>query len=107
MFFGFWLTHVPPARFDAFWQLVADALVPGGRFFLLDNLYSEGSSTTGQTVDRSGVAKRHLNDGRVFHIVKVYYEPADLGERLATLGWDASITSTDEFFIHGWGRRAG
>jgi 2-polyprenyl-3-methyl-5-hydroxy-6-metoxy-1,4-benzoquinol methylase len=26
VFFGFWLSHVPPERFDSFWSLVADSL---------------------------------------------------------------------------------
>ena len=28
--FGFWLSHVPPQRFERFWQLVGEALRPGG-----------------------------------------------------------------------------
>lgn len=40
VFFSFWLSHVPRARFEAFWSLVASCLVPGGRVF---------SSTTGAT----------------------------------------------------------
>ena len=34
--FAFWLSHVPPARFDGFWGLVASALRNGGRVFLVD-----------------------------------------------------------------------
>src|SRR5581483_4057066 len=34
-FFGYWLSHVPDARFAAFWQLVAQALRPSGRVFLI------------------------------------------------------------------------
>jgi len=26
VFFGFWLSHVPPAGFEPFWSLVADRL---------------------------------------------------------------------------------
>jgi SAM-dependent methyltransferase len=29
VFFAFWLTHVPPARFAAFWSMVGAALAPG------------------------------------------------------------------------------
>ena len=30
-FFGFWLSHVPPTRFDRFWELIRACLQPGGR----------------------------------------------------------------------------
>ena len=33
VFFGFWLSHVPPERFAGFWQLVSRCLAPGGRVF--------------------------------------------------------------------------
>ena len=29
VFFGFWLSHVPPERFEGFWSLVAECLRPG------------------------------------------------------------------------------
>ena len=31
VFFGFWLSHVPPARFAPFWSTVRAALRPGDR----------------------------------------------------------------------------
>ena len=36
VFFGFWLSHVPPDRFDAFWDLVSNCLGPGGRVGFVD-----------------------------------------------------------------------
>ncbi len=39
VFFGFWLSHVPMDRFDAFWSMVASALTPGGRVFFVDDAY--------------------------------------------------------------------
>ena len=39
VFFGFWLSHVPPARFESFWALVADCLKPQGRVFFADDAY--------------------------------------------------------------------
>jgi demethylmenaquinone methyltransferase/2-methoxy-6-polyprenyl-1,4-benzoquinol methylase len=41
VFFGFWLSHVPPGRFAAFWDLVRSALRPGGRVFFVDSLRTE------------------------------------------------------------------
>jgi ubiquinone/menaquinone biosynthesis C-methylase UbiE len=40
IFFGFWLSHVPPQRFDEFWELVRSAMKPDGRFFFVDSLYN-------------------------------------------------------------------
>lgn len=39
VFFGFWLSHVPPQRFESFWPLVADCLKPDGRVFFVDDAY--------------------------------------------------------------------
>jgi SAM-dependent methyltransferase len=39
VFFGFWLSHVPPELFDDFWSLVGDCLRPGGRVFFVDDAY--------------------------------------------------------------------
>src|SRR5437016_10177094 len=36
VFFGYWLSHVPPTAFDTFWALVRTCLVPGGRVAFVD-----------------------------------------------------------------------
>ncbi|HEX8907173.1 MAG TPA: class I SAM-dependent methyltransferase, partial [Longimicrobiaceae bacterium] len=41
VFFSFWLSHVPPERFEAFWAMVRGALAPGGRVFFVDSLRTE------------------------------------------------------------------
>lgn len=38
--FGFWISHVPEERFVPFWEMIASALAPGGKFFFVDNLKS-------------------------------------------------------------------
>jgi SAM-dependent methyltransferase len=38
VFFGFWFSHVPRDRFEAFWSLVDDCLKPEGRVFLVDGV---------------------------------------------------------------------
>jgi demethylmenaquinone methyltransferase/2-methoxy-6-polyprenyl-1,4-benzoquinol methylase len=37
VFFGFWLSHVPPERLDTFWTLVRTCLKPNGRVFFIDD----------------------------------------------------------------------
>jgi 2-polyprenyl-3-methyl-5-hydroxy-6-metoxy-1,4-benzoquinol methylase len=61
VFFGFWLSHVPPARFEPFWAVVADCLKPQGRVFFADDAYR----TLDELVEgpSSPVIRRQLNDG--------------------------------------------
>lgn len=100
--FAFWMSHVPPSRFQAFWTLVRRALGPGGRVFFVDSLAEQGATARDQApLDDSGVARRRLNDGREFDIVKVYYEPASLERRLRTLGWAGWIRASGRHFVYG------
>ena len=103
VFFSFWLSHVPPERFAAFWKMVRGALAPGGRVFFVDSLRTELSPATDHRLAEEGdvVTERKLNDGRRFHIYKVFYDPAGLQARLASLGWNARVAGTENFFLHG------
>lgn len=102
VFFGFWLSHVPPARFDAFWEKVRTALAPGGTAFFVDSLLEpESTARDHAPLDASGAVHRRLNDGREFTIVKVFYQPAALDRRLAALGWRGWVRSSGRFFVYG------
>ncbi|MDX2110245.1 MAG: class I SAM-dependent methyltransferase [Verrucomicrobiota bacterium] len=106
IFFGFWLSHVPPDRFDAFWQLVRACLAPGGRVFFVDSRREPTSTALDHRLPESEtpVLTRRLNDGREFQIFKLFYEPSQLTERLRNLGWHFEIHETDHYFIHGTGQ---
>jgi SAM-dependent methyltransferase len=102
VFFGFWLSHVPPDQFERFWANVRASLKNGGRVFFVDSLLEQSSTAQDHDrLDRSGVALRHLNDGREFRIVKMFYEPPDLERRLSELGWRGWVRSTGRFFLYG------
>jgi len=102
VFFSFWLSHVPPARFEEFWALVRAALKPGGQAFFIDSLPEPTSTAKDHgPLDESGVSRRKLNDGREFNIVKVFYQPSVLERRLADLGWSGWVRSTNKFFLYG------
>ncbi|HYH82528.1 MAG TPA: class I SAM-dependent methyltransferase [Longimicrobium sp.] len=103
VFFSFWMSHVPPERFQAFWGTVRRALAPGGRVFFVDSLRSIESTAKDHELSDEGdvVMERKLNDGRSFHIYKVFYDPAALEARLATVGWRAIAAATAEFFLYG------
>ena len=60
----------------------------------------------GEAVDDGLVrASPPAADGREYTIVKILYEPEDLGSRLAALGWQADIRTTGEEFFYGVARR--
>ncbi len=107
VFFSFWLSHVPEARFERFWETVRAALRPGGRVFFVDSLRVSTTTARDQPLPPPGdpVARRRLNDGREFDVVKVFYEPAELEARLAALGWDVAVRTTDLYFLYGQGSR--
>jgi SAM-dependent methyltransferase len=103
VFMGFWLSHVPPERFAAFWSLVADCLKPGGRVFFADDAYR----TPEELVDgpASSTIARTIPDGTAYRLVKVPHQPAELERRLRQLGWDITVTSTAGPFYWGAGSR--
>jgi len=103
VFMSFWLSHVPHARFDAFWAMVRRALAPGGFAYVVDSAHDPTSHAVDHpTPDRhAGIVTRRLDDGREFRIVKVFWEPAKLESRLRADGFDARIAATPRYFIHG------
>ena len=107
VFFSFWLSHVPPERFDSFWRMVCDCLAPGGRVFFVDSLRNPTSTAIDNALPKepTTMLQRRLNDGREFQIYKVFYAPDELELRLRELGWQMEIRRTERFFIHGCGTR--
>lgn len=96
VFFGFWLSHVPEERFDDFWATVRSALAPGGRVFLIDS----GPIETEPGDDRQ---VRQLADGREFRIVKKFWRPAELAERVRPLGFELDLRLTaNGNFLYGF-----
>jgi demethylmenaquinone methyltransferase/2-methoxy-6-polyprenyl-1,4-benzoquinol methylase len=105
---SFWLSHVPEARFDAFWASVRSALAPGGYAYVIDSARDPTSTARDHPWPDAGadVATRKLNDGRTYRIVKIFHEPAALNARLATLGFEGAIGRTPRYFIHGAAQRS-
>jgi ubiquinone/menaquinone biosynthesis C-methylase UbiE len=104
VFFGFWLSHVPPQRFAGFWKLAEHCLAPRGRVLFVD----EGAprAVNDPTAADSPVVKRQLRDGTIHEIVKIFYEPEELRRMLSDLGWTAEIDLADEGLLVGSARRA-
>jgi demethylmenaquinone methyltransferase/2-methoxy-6-polyprenyl-1,4-benzoquinol methylase len=106
VFFSFWLSHVPRARFGSFWHLVGSCIRPGGRVFLIDNRRDATPNTVDPYVfaEANDVQRRRLNDGSEHRVVKIFYEPDELARRLKAEGWEADIAGTP-WFIFGSARR--
>lgn len=99
IFFAFWISHVPPDAFGPFWSTVASALRPGGRVVFVDELPDRKPLEPDLVDTEDGpVAHRGLRDGSLHRVVKVFFEPASLEERLHALGWAATVQPTH----HGW-----
>ena len=103
VFFSFWLSHVPEQRFAAFWEMIAAALKPGGAAYLIDSAFDPTSTAKDHVLPGrdASIVNRRLNDGREFRIVKIFYEPAALAAKVATLGFRADLRQTARYFIHG------
>ena len=84
VFFGFWLSHVPPGRFESFWSLVADSLKDDGRVFFADDAYR----TTDELIEgpSSSTIRRRLDDGTSYRLVKVPYQSVALEESVGCPG---------------------
>jgi ubiquinone/menaquinone biosynthesis C-methylase UbiE len=107
VFFAFWLTHVPPARFAAFWSMVRAALAPGGQVCFIDSSSQERGSEQVLADQATPAVCRRLRDGSEHRVVKVYYTPGELAARLAELGWSTEIRETSTPLLVGTVRRTG
>jgi demethylmenaquinone methyltransferase/2-methoxy-6-polyprenyl-1,4-benzoquinol methylase len=101
VFLGFWLSHVPDGEFVAFWNLVDEGLSAGGQVLVVDSLPEPTSTAVDQVLERTGEVTRRLNDGREFRIVKQFWEPQALAERLRTIGWQADLRTTATYLLYG------
>jgi hypothetical protein len=104
VFFSFWLSHVPRARFGEFWSLVHSCLTPSGRAFFIDNRNDPVPGTT--TKDPfvlqydTDLHLRRLSDGSRYRVVSVMYEPGELQSLIEAEGWTTEIQAT-RWFIFG------
>jgi SAM-dependent methyltransferase len=102
--FGFWLSHVPPARSGDFWGRVRRALAPGGRVFFVDQ------DRRGMTLEEPGgdegypTVERPVPGGGTMTAIKVYHRADELAERLRSIGWDSEVREVGDGFLAGEAR---
>lgn len=106
VFFGFWLSHVPPTHFDRFWSLVASWLAPNGRVMFVDEGEQAARFEASHSAGPVPIARRRLSDGRTFEIVKMFWNAPALERRLVAIRWNAHVNPLGDTCYVGVASRA-
>ncbi|RUT01852.1 hypothetical protein DSM106972_064750 [Dulcicalothrix desertica PCC 7102] len=107
VFFSFWLSHVPPELIDAFLEKVYNSVRPSGKIFTIDSRYEPTSTAKNHTLkdDKDIYVSRKLNNGQEYQIVKLFYQPEQLHDKLTQAGFQPDIKVTDNYFIYATGTK--
>jgi SAM-dependent methyltransferase len=103
VFFGFWLSHVPPSRLDDFWRLVRACVRDDGRVAFVDEDDRGADNDDVRMVDGVPLARRTLGDGREFDVIKLFWNPDELAVRLRALGWNFVIRRLHDTLMYAVG----
>ena len=101
LFAGFWWSHVPLARLDAFLAGAARAVAPGAVVAFLDNRHVEGSSTPLSRRDAEGntYQTRKLDDGSTHEVLKNFPSERELVEMASRYGRDVSVDWLEYYWL--------
>jgi demethylmenaquinone methyltransferase/2-methoxy-6-polyprenyl-1,4-benzoquinol methylase len=104
LFAGFWWSHVPLERLDAFLQQAVTAVAPGALVAFLDNRYVPGSSTAVSRRDAAGNSyqQRRLDDGSTHEVLKNFPEASELIQRTVRHGWGANVELLEHYWLLTW-----
>ena len=97
VFFANWLSHVPPEALDDFLNKVQQAVRSGGQIAVIDQY--QPSDSDKQVAKDNIYAKRPIQDGRQFTIVKAFYNLEYLRVKFETRGFEVSIDKFADFFF--------
>lgn len=101
VFFGHWLSDIPPSRFDTFWDRVGTCIGDHGRVGFINEDERAADLEADRPSGHPEVARRTLSDGRSFDIINVFWEPDHLQTRLRSLRWNIRIERIAERFMVG------
>lgn len=105
-FFSACLSYVPPKQFGRFWEFVADCLKPAGRVFFIDQLPLAAAQERALPEALAPTMEQFLKTGERYRAIKVFYEPDELQDRLAQLGWRVEIHPVGPRLFYAEGTRA-
>ncbi|MDY6937994.1 MAG: class I SAM-dependent methyltransferase [Cyanobacteriota bacterium] len=104
---AFWLSHVPPQKFDEFLDKVAKSVRSGGRLFIVDSRFH--ATATAKNHDYKNNDKiyqlRKLNNGDTFKVIKIYHSTEYIARKLSKLGFQTNANMTDRYFIYAVGEK--
>lgn len=92
IFFGFWFSHVPHDRVNLFLNEVKRVLKPGSNLLIFDSAFRSGRPA-------EEIARRPLNDGLTYDVLKINYTPRQLESILGRIFPSVSAGQTREFFL--------
>lgn len=102
VFFGFWLSHIPPERLDSFLDMVSQAVQPRGQVIIIDQWnFLPGEEAITQGTHQT----RRLADGQQFTIVKVYYDLDTISNKLKERGFQNVTYDKGTYFFYLNGQR--
>jgi ubiquinone/menaquinone biosynthesis C-methylase UbiE len=98
---GFWWSHIPLGRIDAFLQGLGRALEPGATVAFMDNRYVAGSSTPVSRKDAEGntYQARKLDDGSDHEVLKNFPSAREMRARLGRFGDDVRFTDYEYYWL--------
>ena len=98
---GFWWSHVPLSRLDAFLTGLHSRLEPGATVAFMDNRYVEGSSTPISRRDAEGntYQQRRLADGSSHEVLKNFPTADEMRSRLGRFGTDVGFSEYQYYWV--------
>jgi SAM-dependent methyltransferase len=98
---GFWWSHVPLAKLEAFLNGLHARLEPGARVAFMDNRYVEGSSTAISRKDAAGntYQSRRLADGSSHEVLKNFPSAPELRARLGRFGTEIAFAEYQYYWL--------
>jgi demethylmenaquinone methyltransferase/2-methoxy-6-polyprenyl-1,4-benzoquinol methylase len=105
-FMAFFLSHVPPERFEEFWSRLRSWLAPDGRVFVVEDREGPRRPYSSDVVAGGPeyAHRRRLSGDRQYTIVKRFWSPDELGAAIGALGWETDLIGTGEHFLLGTAR---
>ena len=109
--FSSWLHHVPRGDLDRFWHSLERLLAPGGEvLFDFPDATTErrpiadapASPSDEYALYGTGDVSVRDHGGRRWHVVDVKWDPDELRQRLAPLGWEMAIVAPGWFDRFHW-----